>query len=255
MARPKAFYTLKQLEEKTGISYTTLLKYARDFEDDIPSEGEGRARRYPTDAINVFRRLRSDSKPGRKPAAAAGPKLGSAGSRSAGGRVPAPAVSVPLSMAPLELGEEDRAMIRALTEVLKDVAGQMRALTMGLGAVEAEFVSMGNRGRALEPAPGGADRLRRRLGSDSGSLMKGIVRYGQKVRSAMDEEQVLLLPLAAEELVGPARQAVRAFFLSDPGALQAAMGKLGAAFVELDGIDYRAFCLGAAEERSVGMEN
>jgi hypothetical protein len=72
----------------------------------------------------------------------------------------------------------------------------------------------------------------------------------------MDEERRSLLPPAdGPDFVGLARQAVRAFFLSDPGALQAAMGKLGEAFVELDGIDYRAFSRGVAEERSSGMEN
>jgi hypothetical protein len=153
MARPKASYTLKQLEEKTGISYATLLRYARDFEDDIPSEGDGRARRYPTDAIRVFQRLRSESKPGRKPAGAGGPASAVAGSRSAQKTPAGLTASLPLSVPPLELAEEDRAMIRALTEALKEVAGQMRALTMGLGAVEAEFASMGNRGTGPGAGP------------------------------------------------------------------------------------------------------
>ncbi len=57
MARPKALYSLLDIKKKTGISYPTLVKYARDFADQIPAVGTGRNRRYTVDSVKVFQRL------------------------------------------------------------------------------------------------------------------------------------------------------------------------------------------------------
>ncbi len=62
--------TLSSIGQQTGISYPTLQRYVRLFGDRIPHEGEGRRRRYHPDAVAVFRELRAESKPGRKPKAA-----------------------------------------------------------------------------------------------------------------------------------------------------------------------------------------
>lgn len=63
--------TLKQINEQTGISYPTLVRYVRLYSDRLPHEGKGRARRFHPEALNVFRELRSESgRGGRKPAAA-----------------------------------------------------------------------------------------------------------------------------------------------------------------------------------------
>lgn len=62
--------TLSSIGKQTGISYPTLQRYVRLFSDRIPHEGEGRKRRYHPDAVAVFRQLRAESKPGRKPKAA-----------------------------------------------------------------------------------------------------------------------------------------------------------------------------------------
>lgn len=62
--------TLSSIGQQTGISYPTLQRYVRLFGDRIPHEGEGRKRRYHPDAVAVFRELRAESKPGRKPKAA-----------------------------------------------------------------------------------------------------------------------------------------------------------------------------------------
>lgn len=55
---------LTEIAERTGISYPTLRRYAADHEDRIPSEGEGRKRRYPPEAIPVFEEIYGDGKPG-----------------------------------------------------------------------------------------------------------------------------------------------------------------------------------------------
>lgn len=59
--------TLTEIESRTGISYPTLVRYVKLHGDQIPSEGEGRRRRYHPEAVDVFRRLRSESGRGRKP--------------------------------------------------------------------------------------------------------------------------------------------------------------------------------------------
>jgi hypothetical protein len=69
MARQRELLSLLQISEETGISYPTLRKYVAEHGDEIPSEGEGRQTRYPRAAVRVFQRLRSQSKPGRKPKA------------------------------------------------------------------------------------------------------------------------------------------------------------------------------------------
>lgn len=61
--------TLGQIAERTGISYPTLVRYVRDHGDRLPSEGEGRSRRYYPEAIEVFNEIRSSTKGGRKPGA------------------------------------------------------------------------------------------------------------------------------------------------------------------------------------------
>lgn len=59
--------TLTEIGERTGISYPTLVRYVKLHGDEIPSEGEGRRRRYHPQAVEVFQRLRSESSRGRKP--------------------------------------------------------------------------------------------------------------------------------------------------------------------------------------------
>ena len=63
--------TLSSIGAQTGISYPTLQRYVKLFGDRIPHEGVGRKRRYHPDSVAVFRQLRAESKPGRKPKAKA----------------------------------------------------------------------------------------------------------------------------------------------------------------------------------------
>lgn len=59
--------SLQRIREITGISYPTLLRYVKLHLDRIPHVGEGRRRRYPHEAVEVFRQIRSESPRGRKP--------------------------------------------------------------------------------------------------------------------------------------------------------------------------------------------
>jgi hypothetical protein len=64
----EALLSLQQIRTETGISYPTLLRYTKLYLDRIPHVGAGKRRRYPPQAVDVFRELRRGSTRGRKPA-------------------------------------------------------------------------------------------------------------------------------------------------------------------------------------------
>lgn len=64
-----ATLTLKAISDELGIAYPTIARYATKHEHRIPHVGEGRKRRFPPEAIEVFRQIRKESKPGRPPKA------------------------------------------------------------------------------------------------------------------------------------------------------------------------------------------
>lgn len=76
-AAGEAKLTLGQIAEELGIPYPTLARYSNQHEDRIPHVGSGRNRRFPPEAVEVFRRIRAESRPGRPPKAKA-PKEASA---------------------------------------------------------------------------------------------------------------------------------------------------------------------------------
>lgn len=63
--------TLTQVAEQTGISYPTLLRYVKTHLSKLPHAGSGRARRFKPEAVEVFRKLRSESRAGRPPGSGA----------------------------------------------------------------------------------------------------------------------------------------------------------------------------------------
>lgn len=73
--------TLTQIGKMTNISYPTLLRYVKTSLDEIPHRGTGRARRFLPEAVDVFKRLRSESKRGRQRKGTAG-KAKSTGTKS-----------------------------------------------------------------------------------------------------------------------------------------------------------------------------
>lgn len=58
--------TLKQITERTGISYPTLARYAKTSLARLPHIGKGRKRRYRPEAVGVFRTLYEESRRGRR---------------------------------------------------------------------------------------------------------------------------------------------------------------------------------------------
>jgi len=61
--------TLTEIQKRTGIAYPTLARHVKLHGSRIPSQGEGRKRRYPEEAVAVFTEIRGESKRGRKPVA------------------------------------------------------------------------------------------------------------------------------------------------------------------------------------------
>ena len=107
--------TLTEVSERTGISYPTLVRYVKLHGDRIPSEGEGRRRRYHPEAVDVFRELRSESPRGRRKKGA--PAAG-------GGRAAAADSTLARRVASLERSQERlekqiRALIKNLQKPLK----------------------------------------------------------------------------------------------------------------------------------------
>ena len=54
-------YTLTEVKEETGISLPTLQKYKKNYQDRIPSVGEGRTQKYPQEALKVFEQLKKEN--------------------------------------------------------------------------------------------------------------------------------------------------------------------------------------------------
>lgn len=97
--------TLSSIGQQTGISYPTLQRYVRLFGDRIPHEGEGRKRRYHPDSVAVFRELRAESKPGRKPKAAPAAKSPARRKRKARA-VAKPAAAAPKLLTLTAIGQQ-----------------------------------------------------------------------------------------------------------------------------------------------------
>lgn len=119
--------TLTHIAAQTGISYPTLRNYAERHGDRIPSVGEGRKRRYRPEAVEVFKELRAESRPGRKPAGGGATRGGgkrAAAATSGGGRAAAKAAG-------------DGADSGELARRVADLAGRQERLQRDLERVQA----------------------------------------------------------------------------------------------------------------------
>lgn len=57
----ETLYTLTEVKDKTGISLPTLQKYKKNYQDRIPSVGEGRTQKYPESSLAVFKQLKKEN--------------------------------------------------------------------------------------------------------------------------------------------------------------------------------------------------
>lgn len=77
--------TLTEVSNRTGISMPTLQRYKKEYQDRIPSEGEGRKQRYPESALPVFEEIKAENIKRRgRPARAKSPGRRAGGQRKPG---------------------------------------------------------------------------------------------------------------------------------------------------------------------------
>lgn len=69
-AKVKDVLSLNEIARRTNISYPTLLRYVQNHLPELPHRGAGRTRRFLPEAVEVFQRLRSESRRGRRKAVA-----------------------------------------------------------------------------------------------------------------------------------------------------------------------------------------
>ncbi len=53
--------TLSEVSERTGISMPTLQRYKKNHQDRLPTVGEGRTQKYPTEALPVFQQIKKEN--------------------------------------------------------------------------------------------------------------------------------------------------------------------------------------------------
>lgn len=53
--------TLTEVSNRTGISMPTLQRYKKEFQDRIPTVGEGRTQRYPSESLPVFEQIKKEN--------------------------------------------------------------------------------------------------------------------------------------------------------------------------------------------------
>ncbi len=132
-AKKEKLLTLTEIQKRTAISYPTLLRYVKTHLKEIPHTGQGRGRRYPAEAIPVFKRLRGESGRGRRPAAAKPAKrrgrppkaaAAAAAARPAKrrGRPPAPASEAAMKARLKDLEKSNKALERKLAKLEKALA-------------------------------------------------------------------------------------------------------------------------------------
>lgn len=59
--RQTKLYTLTDISEVTGISMPTLLRYKKNFQDRLPSVGDGRNQRYTESVFAVVRQIKEEN--------------------------------------------------------------------------------------------------------------------------------------------------------------------------------------------------
>jgi DNA-binding transcriptional MerR regulator len=133
--------SLVEISERLDIPYPTLARYASQYGDRIPHQGKGRGRRFPLEAIDVFRQIRKESRPGRPPkvkkvqaARPEAPAKPAAPARAAAAKPVAQPESRPVAAGRPAVGDEGQLArrIASLEESQKVLEEQIRALIAAL---------------------------------------------------------------------------------------------------------------------------
>ncbi len=130
--REAATLTLGDITDELGIPYPTLARYSNQHEDRIPHVGSGRNRRFPPEAVEVFRRIRAESRPGRPPKVRAPQEAPAAPAAPQPVRAAAPAAAPPQAPA--------AAAVPAVPEA--ELARRIESLERSQQALEQEIRSL-----------------------------------------------------------------------------------------------------------------
>ena len=201
--------TLSSISQQTGISYPTLQRYVRLFGDRIPHEGEGRKRRYHPDSVAVFRQLRAESKPGRKPKAAPAAKSPARKKRKAraaakpAAAAPKPAAAAPKLLTLTAIGQQTGISGPTLQRYLKlysdriphEGEGRKRRYHPEAVAVFREIRSRSRRGRKPKAKVAAAAKtaVRRKRKARATKARRQAAAGGVEARLAALEAQVSLV--------------------------------------------------------------
>jgi predicted DNA-binding transcriptional regulator AlpA len=115
--------TLTEIGNRTGISYPTLSRYVKQHLKEIPHEGKGRARRYYPEAVEVFNRLRGESRRGGGRKARGGRKAGGRRAAAGGGA----SSSVAAAAADGNLSRRVQSLEKAVQDLAKLIRKPMTA--------------------------------------------------------------------------------------------------------------------------------
>lgn len=127
--KTEGLLTLTEISKTTGISYPTLVRYVRLYSRRLPHAGQGRARRFYPEAVEVFRSLRQESgRGGRRPKGAAGRGRPRAAGAARRGRPPKSAAASAAGRLEAMLVER----VRDLERFKKAVEKQFGDLVKGL---------------------------------------------------------------------------------------------------------------------------
>jgi predicted DNA-binding transcriptional regulator AlpA len=137
-ANDDTLLTLKQIEDMTGISYPTLLRYVKTNISRIPHVGSGRKRRFPPQAVNEFKILREESRRGRRSSSKPTPAITPAATarRRVSVSVPPPTVAV---AAPPAMAAVPSADLENLMGMVKELQKSHVALQRQVQHLEKEL--------------------------------------------------------------------------------------------------------------------
>jgi len=123
MSDDRELLTLTEVSNRTGISMPTLQRYKKEFQDRIPSEGEGRRQRYPEESLEVFQQIKKENiKKRGRPRKSGSQKKSSSSSGSSAGK-PEKARSDLLTLK--EVGERSGISYPTLVRYVKEHADRI----------------------------------------------------------------------------------------------------------------------------------
>ncbi len=144
VASGAAKLTLGDIAAELGVPYPTLARYSNQHEDRIPHVGSGRNRRFPPEAVEAFRRIRAESRPGRPPKVRPQPEAAAPqpSPRPAPTPAPAPTRTAPPVRQAAQASPAAPAAVRETARDDDDLSRRIASLERSQQALEQEIRSL-----------------------------------------------------------------------------------------------------------------